>query len=386
MCWRSWRRLQSRPIDGHCPQVARPIAQRLRRRRNRQRSRMYLGGGSEGKTGARAVHFHSRSQQRQKSVGPVAADECEEQSANLLSARTIASRPICLSHGSVDQMVRFAIANGIDPIDAFRAATLNSAEAFGLADRGAIAPGRWADLMIFDDLARPTAREVFVAGKIGARLSTGRCGGGETEQSLPMDAGPNRFANPRPRPAGARDRIVARSTSHRTSLAEASIVDGFAVADPQRDLLKMAVIERHRSTGNVGLGFIAGIWPEARRDCRQRRTRSSQSGGDRSRRRFDAHRCIGRGTKWRRIGGGGGNHRTGPSAAAGGRVDERSTNRPGGGRLHCASCGRGESRRRRIADPFMAMSFMALEVIPSLKLTDLGLVDVDRFQRVDLFE
>jgi adenine deaminase len=70
-----------------------------------------------------------------------------------------------LSQGSIDYMLRRAIEFGIDPITAFRCCTLNACEWFGLTDRGAIAPGRFADLFILDDLKSPRAREVYVAGK-----------------------------------------------------------------------------------------------------------------------------------------------------------------------------------------------------------------------------
>src|SRR5436190_3255458 len=71
-----------------------------------------------------------------------------------------------LTDGGIDHMLRRAIAKGIDPITAFRCCTLNTCEWFGLHDRGAIAPGRLADLFIFEDLRNPRARAVYVNGSL----------------------------------------------------------------------------------------------------------------------------------------------------------------------------------------------------------------------------
>src|SRR6185503_14985355 len=73
-----------------------------------------------------------------------------------------------LGDGGIDHMLRRAIAKGVDPMTAIRCCTLNTAEWFGLHDRGAIAPGRCADLFVFDDLKAPRASKVFAAGKLVA--------------------------------------------------------------------------------------------------------------------------------------------------------------------------------------------------------------------------
>ena len=163
-----------------------------------------------------------------------------------------------LTQGTIDHMLRPAIAFGIDPFDAFRAATLNPAEYFRLNDRGAIAPGRRADLFIFDDLKKPIAKEVFIAGKsirdyqpapIKSNI-TNTCRIDFNKINLTIPAKGNRI-----RVIGAlTDQLL---TEHR--ILDARIENGAAIADPQHDILKMAVIERHGKTSNIGLGFIQGI-------------------------------------------------------------------------------------------------------------------------------
>lgn len=156
------------------------------------------------------------------------------------------------------------------------------------------------------------------------------------------------------------------------------------MADPTRDLLKMAVIERHTASGGQSLGFIQGIglqrgalagtvahriittwWSSVRTICsccvRSRRGRNGRRAG-----------CG----RWGRC--------AGPTAPARGRSDDNqpvAAVRAGYDGLLAAAAELGSP----LHDPFMAMSFMALEVIPKLKLTDMGLVDVERFDFVELF-
>ena len=294
-----------------------------------------------------------------------------------------------LKSGSVDQMVRRAIESGIDPIEAIRMATLNPAEWFGLRHIGAVAPGRAADLMIFDDLQQPEARLVFSRGRRvaeddrlldgpvapAAPANLGRCHVNWDKVSFEMPAKSDRI-----RVIGALpDQLV---TEHR--VLPAARANGFAVADPSRDLLKIAVVERHRGTGNVGLGFIQGIG-----------VRRGAIAGTFA---HDHHNvvCIGAddasmaaaGRAVTSMGGG-------LAVAAGGRVIAKlplpiaglMSDRPIAevAAAYDALVLAARELGSPLKDPFMAMSFMALEVIPALKLTDRGLVDVEQFRIVDLF-
>jgi adenine deaminase len=295
-----------------------------------------------------------------------------------------------LQQGSVDYMVREAIAYGIAPVEAIRMATLNVADWFRLDQRGAIAPGRAADMVVVDDLARFEPRLVFADGRLVAR-----------DGRMIEDRAPELLAGSLPgalridwhevdlRIVARGDRVRAIGVSDGQLVTDevivaATIHEGQAVADPDRDLLKLAVIERHNAQGNLGLGFIHGM------GLRRGALAGSVA--------HDHHNLIVAGaddtsmyTAARRV-----------AELGGGLVvalDDRVTaelplpvaglmsDRPirevaaGYDALLAAAAAQGSP----LHDPFMALSFMALEVIPKLKLTDQGLVDVEQFAFVDLF-
>lgn len=297
-----------------------------------------------------------------------------------------------LDQGSIDYMVAEAIRFGIEPITAIRMATLNSAEWFGLHERGAIAPGRVADLIVFDDLRDFRVREVYAGGQLVARA-----GQMAPDVTLPIPnipASVNSTVNinwPSVQldiPArGERVRVIGAiegqlGTEER--ILPVRVVDGKALADPDNDLLKMAVIERHKASGVLGLGFIQGFGLH----------RGALAGTV----AHDHHNLVSIGaddlsmmTATRKVAemGGGLAVADGDQVVAAlplpvaGVMSDRPIAEVRGGydRLLAAARERGSEMH----DPFMAMSFMALEVIPKLKLTDQGLVDVEKFDFVDLF-
>ena len=293
-----------------------------------------------------------------------------------------------LDEGGIDFMVRTAIAEGLDPLMAIRMATWNPAQYFRLYDRGAITPGRRADLIVFDDLQAPQPRLVFRGGELVARDGEILAARRDLPRSLrhsinvawdrvdigiPAEGTHARVIGAIP------DQIV---TNH--LIEDIAIRNGRAVADPARDLLKMAVIERHMYSGQVGKGFVKGI--------------GLKRGALASSVAHDHHNIVVIGaddesmmTAAQRVGELGG----GMAVAVGDNVAAE-VPLPLAGLMSTEpietvraqvdkAIGAVHELGSPLHDPFMAMSFLALEVIPSLKLTDKGLVDVDRFELVPLW-
>jgi adenine deaminase len=294
-----------------------------------------------------------------------------------------------LDEGHIDHMVRLAIAEGIDPVIAIRMATLNPSEYFHLHDRGAIAPARRADLVVFSDLRAPRCEMVYRGGRLAA----------QDGQAIPWER-PQRHSvlrssmnvdwsnlSLRIPPNGRQVRLIGLIpdqviTEH--LVEELTIREDEVMAAPSRDILKLAVIERHLATGNVGLGFVKGL--------------GLQKGAIASTVAHDHHNIVVAGaddesmfTAVQAIAA----TRGGMAAAYDGTVLAQLP-LPIAGLMSDQSI---ETVRRQVDevlaaarqlgsslhDPFMALSFLALPVIPSLKLTDRGLVDVDKFQLVPLF-
>jgi len=293
-----------------------------------------------------------------------------------------------LGRGGIDHAIRSAITLGLDPVSAIRLATWNPAQHFRLHQRGAVTPGRRADLVVFDDLQAPRPRLVFRNGALVAR--DGRMAVPPRPMARTLRSTMNvawdglDFRIPA---GGRRARVIGVEANRLLTGAlvdEPLVRDGEAVADPSRDLLKLAVVERHMASGGTGRGFVRGM------GLRDGALASSVA--------HDHHNLIVVGaddvsmmTAARRVG-----------ALHGGMVVARGDRvvaevpLPLGGLMSAepvetvraqldtavrAARGLGSP----LHDPFMTLSFLALEVMPALKLTDKGLVDVERFEIVPLW-
>jgi adenine deaminase len=291
--------------------------------------------------------------------------------------------------GHINHVMRKAVALGADPADVIVMATLNAARYHRLYEHGAVAPGYLADVVAVPDVSSFDPSKVWKRGRLVAE-------DGHAVEIPPITAPEWMRDTVHVRGLTASDFAIAATARVRVigvtpgqivtqaRIAEPGRSNGHATTDPSRDLAKMAVVERHHDTGRIGLGFVQGFGLE--------------SGALASSQAHDAHNLVIVGVTdedmafaanhLREIGGG-------QVAVADGRVLAE-VPCPIGGLLSDqpfeAVAASVKAMHAAVRDdlggtlpaPFMAMSFMALSVIPELKLTDRGLVDVDRFELVPL--
>ena len=286
--------------------------------------------------------------------------------------------------GHLNGIVRRAVAAGVPPEDALVAASHSGARWHGLRDVGAVAPGYQADILLFPDLERFEPELVLTHGNAFAPAerpevpdwvrNTVRIGRLHGERlAVPARDGRIRVVGVIP------GQIVTEALAD-----EPTVADGVIVADASRDLAKLAVFERHLGTGRVGVGFVRGFGLER--------------GALASTIAHDAHNIVVVGmsdaemlvavSRLAELGGGivavDGETVTAelPLPLAGLISDQRLESVIASSRAcHDAA----QALGCRLDSPFQTMAFLGLSVIPHLKLTDRGLVDVDAFELVDLW-
>ncbi|HET9495415.1 MAG TPA: adenine deaminase C-terminal domain-containing protein, partial [Chloroflexia bacterium] len=293
--------------------------------------------------------------------------------------------------GHIDHIVRRAVAKGLDPVTAIQMATINTARHYGLNDTGAVAPGYRADLVTFADLDDLRVTLTFAGGRLVAR--NGRVIRPELNRVAPPlnNMRGDHFLNERSfrieaqgtqqvRVIGVQPEQIVTLSLEETMHA----LDGELAADPGRDILKIAVIERHSGTGHIGLGFVHGI--------------GLRDGAIASSIAHDSHNIVVVGASdaemlaaARAV-----FDMHGGIAAVRGEQVLASLPLPVAGLMSDRPVDEVREGMRslleaaaslgcKLDNPFMQMAFLALPVIPELKLTDLGLVDVNKFDFVSLF-
>jgi len=333
-------------------------------------------------------------------------------------------------NGHMDHLVRTAISFGLPPIRAIQMASINTARYFGLKNMGAIAPGFRADFILLDDLKSFRISDVFLNGKrIDLNYSGGHGDGinssqigikvkgmtsdiwvnSDDTQLLQSTASsslsilknntmrikslddPNIFSTPAKPTTSSLASIQVIGVIPGQLITQKRVIrpkvneDHQPLADTYRDIAKLAVIERHHKTGNIGLGFIQGL--------------GLKTGAIVSSVAHDSHNLVVAGmndmdmlTAAKHISLIGGGLAVVdncqviaslPLPIAGLMSDQNISSVISNLTAVNEACRRlGDNI---IKDPFMLLSFMSLPVIPSLKLTDKGLVDVDRFEFTNLW-
>ena len=295
-----------------------------------------------------------------------------------------------IEKGHLDHVLRKAVRLGLDPVTALQMVTLNPAEFFGLHDRGAVAPGYRADLLVMENLESFSPERVYKDGRLvvcdGRMVDFPQ----KKEESLPswpikiFSLSPESF---KIRKQGARARVIEVIPGQiltRAGIEEVFSVNGWVLSDIRKDILKLMVVERHKGTGSIGRGLVRGF--------------GLKKGALASSVAHDSHNIIAVGVEdldlftaveeIRRMGGG-------LVAAEGGRILAKAGLEIGGlmtkepleslsTKLKTLSRA-AKSLGCLLPEPFMALSFLSLPVIPELKLTDRGLVDVRKFAPVPLF-
>lgn len=302
-------------------------------------------------------------------------------SADDLQAKTM------LEKGHLDNSIRICIEEGVSPLRAIQMATINAAQCCQLTDRGAIAPGLRADLVIFSDLALPEIEATYIEGELVAekgiylpavkRISTEK-----VQSSVHID----KFQKEQLKLNLTSDKARAIEVIPQEALTNEAIVSvkrddqGQFVFDPKQDVTKIAVIERHHNTGNAFVGLLKGY--------------GVKKGAIGLSIAHDSHNLIVTGTNDEDM-----------TAAVqalkeqeGGVVLIESGKIIGNMALPIAGLmsdltgeevAQQEAEINRLAhdllgvsnnvDPIMTLGFMSLAVIPNLKITDIGLVDVTKF-------
>jgi len=294
-----------------------------------------------------------------------------------------------IADGHIDSIVREAIQSGLDPVLAIQMATLNPAEYFGLHHLGALAPGRQADLVVFSDINNPVVEQIYYRGILtaekGKMLPEIQVPPAATVPlSMQVDLQKIDFSIPAEHKRMRVIEIVPDQLITHQRIEQVPVKNKQAVGDPSKDLLKIAVVERHKGTGNIGKGFVKGF--------------GLKRGALASSVAHDSHNIIIVGTTDDdmqaaleavvQMGGG--------LAVASDTKILASLALPIAGLMSLepvqlvrdqldSLIGIAHDMGCALKEPFMTLSFLALPVIPELKLTDLGLVDVNKFEVVSLF-
>jgi len=340
---------------------------------------------------SRGMHIHIREGSTAKNLNALAS-LIQPHTAEFCSFVTDDRNTLDLvTKGHIDSMVRDAIGLGVDPVLAIKVATLSPARHYGLQYIGAVAPGYLADLVVLDSIEKINVELVYKQGVLVAK-------NGSMVEDFGIEKPPRlrrsvniHYLEPEDfqvKVRGERMNVIGMIPDQIITerlIEEPKVKDGLVVPDIDRDISKVVIIERHNASEPRAVGFVKGM--------------GIKEGAMVSSIAHDSHNIVAVATNDKdlihaaiqivRMQGGIALAKDGkmieslPLPIAGlmsdqpiEHVSQRLTD------LKNAAHELGTP----LAEPFMAMAFLSLPVIPKLKITDLGLVDVDRFRLIDLFE
>ncbi len=293
-----------------------------------------------------------------------------------------------LEQGHLDHSVRLAIQNGIPPLTAIQMATINTARCYRLNHIGAIAPGYQADFFLTDNLEECLPKTVYKNGKLVAEKNMCCVDTGTTPPlpgksmevgNLTEDSFTVKIESEKVRVIG----IIEQQIITENLIEKTPQKNGRLISDTRRDLLKIAVIERHHATGRIGVGLVKGL--------------RLKSGAIASTFAHDAHNIIVAGVNDKEmlaavnelinIGGGYVAVENEKVVAAqplpiGGLMCELPVEKAAEQLKNVAQAAR--NLGSQLDNPFMTLSFLALTPIPALRITDGGLFDATKFEMTSL--
>lgn len=296
-----------------------------------------------------------------------------------------------ITKGHIDSIIRDAIGYGLDPIIAIKVATLSTARHYGIQYLGAIAPGYHADLVVLDSLENINVNMVFKQGILVAKNGKLTNEFGVQEQPrlrrsvnihwLERDDFQIKARGDQMNVIG----VIPNQLITERRIEDVKVTDGKAMPDVDRDIAKIVIVERHNATPPNGMGFVKGI--------------GIKEGAMVSSIAHDSHNIVVVGMndldmieaviQVARMQGGIAIVKDGKVMASlplpiAGLMSDKSAEWVSEKIIELKDAAK--DLGTALAEPFMAMAFLSLPVIPKLKLTDKGLVDVERFRFIDLFE
>jgi adenine deaminase len=376
-----------RVIDGHAPGVSgKDLAAYLAAGMRSDHESVTLEEAAEKlRRGMYVMIREGSSEKNLEALLPLVTDKTYKRCLFVVDDRSCGD---ILHDGDIDAVVRKAIRLGLEPVRAIQMATINAADYFRLNKLGAVAPGFYANLIVLNDLNTFQVERVFYRGReVAADGNASFPLHKPSGDSLTHTVNIKTFKPEALRiPASQKNfpviEVVPGQIITRKIYEKVTVKDGFVQPDTDRDILKAVVVERHRATGNVGLGLVRGF--------------GLKRGALASSTAHDSHNIVAVGAsdedifaavkEIKRI-------RGGLVVVSGGKVID-SLPTPIAGLLSEEPLEKVVAHLQEmeqaagdigttIPSPFAVLSFLALPVIPEIRLTDLGLVDVNEFKLIE---